>query len=157
MEISAINLQNIILTITGIVAIITIYHSYTQSRYKSIITYYEKTQEIRQKVLDLKAGEQEKAQSILRRSLNFYDVLSYLILNNAVNEKDAFNLLKKNIFDFVIKCKKGNVSLKEHNYLIALYSRWNRWGVSKYYLNSLFRWGILLLVITLAVYINIIY
>lgn len=151
--------ENIILSITGVVAIISLYYNYKQSRNKTILHYYDKTQEIRKETDAIDQDDKncsEKANSLIKKSTNLYNVLSYSILHNVVNEKDAFNILKKNVENFRNLCLKSKeISVKDYEYLDNLYKRWDLWGVSRYYLNLAIKVILLLIVILIITYFSI--
>jgi len=150
-----VDLQTITISITGVIAIITLYESYKQNRNNAILKYYDKTQDIRGETDKLESDDVEKAKSLLRKSLNLYNVLSYSILKNIVDEKDAFKILRKNILNIRKKCIDIKMDLNDYKYLNKLYNRWDDGGLVKYYRSLIVKWIILLLIISFIIYINI--
>ena len=155
-----IDIGDVVLTITGIIAIITLFLNYNQIKSKNIIFYYEKTQEIRKESDLIDENDKDsikKAKSLIKRILNFYDTISYCILKGVINEKDAFNVLKRNVFDAKNKFLKEPFGTKDvYVSLNKLYERWNKWGISLYYVRMFF-YIILLLIVLISVIFLYIY
>lgn len=149
------DLSSIVLSITGIVAIITLFQNYKQSRGKAIYDYFSETQKRRDEVANLDDKDRVKAQSLLKKTLNWYNVISYNILNNIVDERDAFNVLKRNIFDFRNKCLDAGLDLKQYEYFTKVYDRWDTWGLSHHYLVQAVKYLFLALILVIVIYINV--
>ncbi len=129
--------ETYIISLTGLLAIITLYLNYRQNRYSVIIDYYCQTQDIRIQTNKINSNSKkniEYAKSIINQSINLYEVISYSIIFSFVNEKDAYNLLCNNIFGFYDKCLKGDIPLNNAKYFNQLYKRWHYYGLKKYYL-----------------------
>ena len=150
-----VNLEGIAIVITGIIAIVKINQSINQNRNRDIVLFYEKSQEIRTDLNNIKPNEKERAQSLIIKLLNLYDVLSYSVLNSLIDEKDAFHLLKKNIFDVKEKFVKKTEDYADHKNIIQLYRRWDKWGLSQYYFKKIFYYALFLLSILFVLYLYI--
>ena len=141
-------ISDIAILIAGWAAVITLLKRYKQTRSNTIFLYYDKTQEIREKLDNLefekhdenKEKDEEikskKAKSLLRRMLNLYEAISYAILNNTVDEKDAYDLLKKNIFEARGIYFPKHANLRDYKFLDKLYNRWEGYGLSIYWIKN---------------------
>jgi len=140
-----IDIVSIVVVFTGVIAIFTLRQSYKKNRNEIVMKYYEKTQELREKLDSLRG--KEKAKSLFNRTINFYNVMSYSILSGIVNERDAFYILKKNIFGFSDTCKRQKVNDDRVKYLNALRDRWEMWGITRYTVKQIVTWIIILTVL----------
>jgi len=151
-----INWELFIIAVTALLGIITLLKSILQNRHKTILEYYEKTQELREKVDFLSDSKSkkliEKATSLFNQTINYYNVLSYLILRGVVDEGDAFKVLKKNIFALNERCVKRKIESERTSYLTKLCDRWERWGLSTYYFSFTLKIIVLVIVIMLLLY-----
>ncbi len=94
----------------------------------------------------------QKMQSLLKENLNFYELVSYAIINNLVSEKDGFKLFWKDVKNAYTKCRKNKVDISQHKSFIELYLRWNQWGISKHYTRLILNVGIWSIVFLLSFY-----
>lgn len=150
-----ISISDAILFFTLIFTIWALWFNYKQKKTQEIITYYEKTQDIREKVSNLKNRDKDGAKSLLKQNLNLYDIIAYSILKNVFYEKDAYNILWNNIKYYYEKCYTENMQLDRYQYFVKLYKRWSKWGLDLYYIKKIIIVGVILIFFSIVSFLVI--
>lgn len=134
-------IQNIIISLTAIFGVITLINTLKQMRFNELSRYYELIERIRTSSNELyfkkftKGNKQKFADSIFKQKLDLYETISYMVLCNNVDEKDAFNMLNEEFKDFYKKCKNAKISLKKQKYFVQLIKRWKN-NLNEYKVNQ---------------------